>query len=430
MERDDKQKFYFGASTSAHQVEGNNHNDWSEWEEKNAVGLAKEAEAKRKDPAFAKIALELLNHHNYVSGAACDHYHRFREDFDIAKSLGHNAHRFSIEWSRIEPEEGKFDEKEIEHYREVIRALCERGLEPFVTLWHWTLPLWFRDRGGWEWEESPKYFARYVEKIVAALETRHPTSSIDVGCLSARHWITLNEPEVYTSHSYLKGEWPPQKRSLVRYITVTRHLVCAHKKAYRVIKKYVPGAEVGIAKNNIYFEAVWWNPVAWLLKLFADYFWNYYFLNRIMRYQDFIGLNYYFHNRISWWFGRNKNKSVTDIGWEIYPEGLYYVLRGLRWYRKPIYVTENGLADRDDEKRADFLRNHIAIMRKAMGDGVDVRGYLYWSLIDNFEWSRGFAPRFGLVAVDYKTFERRIRPSALEYKKIIEENLKKDTGVL
>lgn len=419
MESASKQKFYFGAATSSHQVEGNNHNDWSEWEEKNAVGLAREAEAKRKDPTFAKITLELVDHHNYVSGAACDHYHRFREDFDMAKSLGHNAHRFSIEWSRIEPKKGEFNEEAIGHYREVIKALKERGLEPFVTLYHWTVPLWFRDEGGWLSRRSPAHFERYVQKIAESYKD-----------LGVKFWITLNEPEVYASHAYLKGEWPPQKRSLLRYITVTCYLARAHKKAYRVIKKYMSSAEVGIAKNNIYFEAVWWNPVAWLLKLFADYFWNYYFLNRIMRYQDFIGLNYYFHNRISWWFGRNKNKSVTDIGWEIYPEGLYYVLRGLRWYRQPIYITENGLADRDDEKRARFLQDHIAVARKAMNDGVDVRGYLHWSLIDNFEWSKGFAPRFGLIAIDYKTLERHIRPSALEYKKIIEEGLKKDSGVL
>ncbi len=138
--------FYWGAATSSHQVEGNNRNDWSEWEK--SGDRIKDLE---KRGLIKKYGLE-----NYISGQACDHYNRFREDFDIAKSLGHNAHRFSIEWSRVEPEEGKFDEKEIEHYRQVILALKERGIEPFVTLWHWTVPVWFAQKGGWLNKDAPR----------------------------------------------------------------------------------------------------------------------------------------------------------------------------------------------------------------------------------------------------------------------------------
>lgn len=161
--------FYWGSATSAHQVEGNNHNDWTEWELKNAKRLVEKA---RQSPPTGGWPDYILNKYpnplqeeNYISGRACDHYNRFREDFDIAKSLGHNAHRFSIEWSRIEPEEGKFNEKEIEHYRQVISALKERGIEPFVSLWHWTNPIWFAKRGGWLNKNSPKYFERYSNKI-------------------------------------------------------------------------------------------------------------------------------------------------------------------------------------------------------------------------------------------------------------------------
>ena len=161
--------FYWGAATAAHQVEGGNHNDWSEWEKRNAERLARESKEKFGHlPNWKDIEAHAIDPKNYVSGFACDHYSRFREDFDIAKSLHHNAHRFSIEWSRIEPEENKFDEKAILHYREVLHALRERNIEPFVTLWHWTLPLWLAKKGGTCATDFPKYFERYVETVVTA----------------------------------------------------------------------------------------------------------------------------------------------------------------------------------------------------------------------------------------------------------------------
>ncbi|MDP3051945.1 MAG: glycoside hydrolase family 1 protein [bacterium] len=390
--------FCWGAATSAHQVEGNNHNDWTEWEKANAKRLAEEA-GKKKWPDYILNppagGFNPFQEENYISGKACDHYNRFREDFDIAKKLGHNAHRFSIEWSRIEPEEGKFDEKEIEHYRQVILALTAQHIEPFVTLWHWTIPVWFRDIGGWLNKKSPEYFSRYVEKMVSALP-------------DVKFWIILNEPCVYTSAGFLKGHWPPDERSIFKYFKVLRHLAEAHNKSYKVIKEINAQAQVGISKHNIYFENI---P-------FANYFWNEYFLNKIKNHQDFIGLNYYFHARL---FG-NKNEQVSDLGWEIYPEGIYHVLKELKKYNKPIYITENGLADARDEKRAKFIKGHLKWTHKAISEGVDVRGYFYWSLLDNFEWDKGFWPRFGLVEVDYKTMERKIRNSALEYKKICKEN--------
>src|SRR3989338_9450328 len=158
--------FFWGAATSAHQVEGNNHNDWTEWEYLNAKRLTLNAQKKNWPDYILKNYPNPLQEENYISGKACDHYNRFKEDFDIVKSLGHNAHRFSIEWSRIEAEEGKWNEKEIEHYREVIRALRERGIEPFVTLWHWTIPVWFRDKAGWASKKSPEYFKRFSERMV------------------------------------------------------------------------------------------------------------------------------------------------------------------------------------------------------------------------------------------------------------------------
>jgi len=380
--------FYWGAATSAHQVEGDNYNDWVIWEKENAERLA--CKSKKYLPE------------NYISGVACNHYNRYEEDFDIAKNLGHNAHRFSIEWSRIEPEEGKFDEKEIAHYQKVIGALRQRGLEPFVTLYHWTLPVWLAKKGGWLNKDAPKYFERYAKKLVSNL------SKFNFDSWGVRFWITLNEPNVYTSNSFLKGNWPPQQKNIFKYFKVLRRLAEAHKRAYGAIKEIDAAAQIGITKNNIYFENI---PL-------ADYFWNHKFLRQIKNHQDFIGLNYYFHARL---FG-NENKSVTDMGWEIYPEGIYYLLKDLKKYNLPIYITENGLADAKDEKREKFIKEHLHWTHKAIQEGVSVRGYFYWSLLDNFEWDKGFWPRFGLVEIDYKTMERKIRPSAYEYAKICKSN--------
>ncbi|MEK7481920.1 MAG: glycoside hydrolase family 1 protein [Patescibacteria group bacterium] len=414
-------RFYWGSSTSAHQVEGNNHNDWTEWEKENAERLAKEAKKKFGYlQNWPEIKEQAQNPQNYISGRACDYYNRFEEDFDIAKSLGHNAHRFSIEWSRIEPEEGKFNEKEIEHYRKVIKALKSRGIEPFVTLWHWTNPLWIRDIGGWENKKTIEYFLRYVEKIVSKFD------------YEIKFWITLNEPEIYSSISYLKGEWPPQKRNPLSYLLVIENLIKAHREAYKIIKKIQPAVKVGIAKNNVYFEAYQNKLINRLLKKIIDWWWNFYFLNRIKKYHDFIGLNHYFYNLIkNFKFNQNENREVSDLGWEIYPEGIYYVLKDLKKYGKSIYITENGLADAKDEKRGKFIKEHLYWVNKAIQGGVDVRGYFYWSLLDNFEWDKGFWPRFGLVEVDYsakggsasggKTMKRKIRKSALEYAKIIKK---------
>ncbi len=408
--------FYFGAATSSHQVEGGNHNDWSEWELKTAGEKVLAAKKKKWPDYIANSYPSPQSEENYISGAACDHYDRYEKDFDIAKSLGHNAHRFSIEWSRIEPEEGKFNEEEIDHYREVVRALRVRGMEPFVTLWHWTVPIWFAQKGGWEKRENVKYFTRYAERIVSALDD------------NVKFWITLNEPDVNPSFAYLLGNWPPQKRSLIAYFRVIRNLAAGHNSAYKIIKNKFPESEIGIAKHNTHFEAMDKNPVNRFIKFMTDWWWNEYFLDRISERQDFIGLNHYFHSLIDWGLNKNKNEKVSDMGWEIHPESMFHVLKDLKKYGRPIYITENGVADARDTYREAFIRETLGWVRKAMGEGADVRGYFHWSLLDNFEWANGFWPRFGLVAVDYKTLERKIRPSALVYKKLIEDWDKNTAG--
>lgn len=408
--------FFFGASTSSHQVEGGSENDWSEWERAHADRLAQEAVWAESRPGghfpdhiahALKGAYSPFTRNNYISGRATDHYHRFKEDFALAAELGHTAHRFSLEWSRIEPEEGVFAEDALRHYREVVRELRLRKIEPFVALWHWTLPPWFAHIGGWESRNAVRYFARYAERVAEALP-------------EVRFWVTVNEPEVWAGASYLARRWPPQKSNVFAYLRVLKNLAEGHRRAAIAIKRIDPSAQIGIAKHNIYFEAgggTLWNRS---LKRLADWWWNEWFLRRAGGTQDFIGINYYFHNRIAGWFGKNKNLRLSDVGWELYPEGMYHVLSDLKRYHLPIYVLENGLADARDSDRAWFIEEHLQQILRAIREGADVRGYFHWSLIDNFEWDKGFWPRFGLIEIDYQTLERKIRPSARTYQSLIE----------
>lgn len=414
--------FFWGAATSSHQVEGGNRNDWAEWEPANAERLAREAESKfGRLPNWPSIKAQAQDPENYISGRACDHYHRFREDFDIAKRLGHNAHRFSIEWSRIEPEEGKFDEVAIEHYREVIRALRERGMEPFVTLWHWTIPLWVRDQGGWENPKTVRDFARYAERLAASFSDL------------VMFWMPLNEPSSYIGASFVLGLWPPQVRSLRRANGVFPNLVAANREAYRAIHSAIPRAVVGVGNYLTDNEGYRGWPHNRLLALIVAYVRNWRFLNAFDAAQDFIGVQYYHHDALNVTLPgrgrwgpietRNENRWANDLGWEVHPEGIYRVLKAVAAYRKPIYITENGTADADDDHRGRFIGEHTVWIARAIQEGVQVRGYFHWSLLDNFEWDKGFWLRFGLVEIDYQTLERKIRPSAWEYKKIIEANV-------
>lgn len=389
--------FLWGAATSAHQVEGGNHNDWSEWEKLNAERLAKESGGKYPPS-------------NYISARAADHYNRFREDFDIAKSLGHNAHRFSIEWSRIQPLEGVWVQKEIEHYREVIKSLRERGMEPFVTLWHWTIPVWLRDKGGVASDKFPEYFHIFAARMA------HEFPDV-------KFWMTLNEPRSVIVNSYIRGIWPPQKKSIFSAWRVYKILAQAHREAYHAIHVVNPDAQVGFGNIMGFNEPFSRSPLDRIVTKIYNYFSNEYFLKLTGGANDYYALQYYFHVKIAFpGKNKNENKWTSDMGWEIYPEGIFHLLERLAKFKKPIYITESGIADAKDIHRERFLKETLEWVAKAMHVGADVRGYFYWSLLDNFEWDKGFWPRFGLVEMDYKTMERKIRTSALKYKDIIEKN--------
>jgi beta-glucosidase len=234
------------------------------------------------------------------------------------------------------------------------------------------------------------------------------------------YWITVNEPGIFSFNAYFKKRWPPQGNGYLLSFRAQRHIIAAHKRAAAAIKKMDPRALVGVAENVADFESAG-GLVNGFVRFGAEYLWSSYFLNHVHRTLDFLGVNYYFHNRFDGGWNKNANAVISDFGWEVYPQGLYNVLMRLSRYKLPVIITENGVADARDAIRGKFIEEHLVWMKKAMEDGADVRGYLHWSLLDNFEWDSGFWPRFGLVEVDYKTMERRIRPSALRYKTIIEE---------
>lgn len=382
--------FLWGAATSAHQVEGNNiHNDWWQWERQQSDRIQ--------------------------SGLASDHYRRFREDFILARELGHTAHRFSIEWSRLEPAPGQWNERAMVHYREVLQELRRQGLVPVVTLHHFTLPVWAAAAGGWENPQTIAAFVRYTERVAEQL-----------GEL-AQMWITINEPVVYVLEAYWHKRWPPQQRSIRRMWRVFRNLAQAHRLSYLALHKRRPGARVGVAKHWLAVKPA--RPTRRTDRVAAivtDWGFNRFFYRLTRGTHDFIGVNYYQAVERRWdiwpwrWIAAVWDGLRSELEWPIRPEGLEQVLLSLRAWRLPIYVTENGVADASDQLRPDFIREHLRAVERAQAAGADVRGYFHWSLLDNFEWAEGFTPRFGLVAVDFATQARRPRPSAYVLRAIIE----------
>ncbi len=386
--------FLWGAATSSYQVEGGiSNNDW--------------ATTRREPPA----------------GLACDHYHRYEEDFRIAKKLHHNAHRLSLEWSRIEPERDVWDENEIHHYFHVLENLKHHGFTTFVTLQHLTLPAWFSESGGMANQKNIQDYGQYVAKICQTLG-----QSIDF-------WVTINEPSMHALMGYGQGMWPPFRKSRVSQLTVYRNLLNAHNAAYDIIHAYYPHAQVGFANGIAYSEPA--GPRSFMDNLVSNVAnWASIGYPYTRTKNDFLGVNYYFHNvyqfRHLWVrkIAKPARERQTDKGWEIYPNGLYEVLQKLAKYNKPIYVTENGIADGRDQYRAEFILSHLRELRRAIANGVPVWGYFYWSLLDNYEWpvrreieKTGYEMKFGLVAVDFEHGLRRtVRPSAKMYAQICKTN--------
>ncbi len=390
--------FLWGTATSAYQIEGNNLNsDWWLWEHRNR---GKEQVAL----SFGKAQWPLE-----PSLEACDSYHRYEEDFDLAVQLNNNAIRFGVEWARIEPAPGMFDQKELNHYKKMIKAAKDRGLKTFVTLHHFTNPVWLYNRGGWVSMRTPKLFARYAKKCAEEFG-----DLVDV-------YLTINEPQVYSVMSFLLGKWPPQSRDPFKVNVVQINMIRAHNLAYKAIKS-AGDHKVGIVKNISWYQRSPdnKNPLDAIFSKLLRYLNNDYFLRPIRKNLDVLGLNYYFTNYVKYFSPRaNPNDRVSDMGWWLEASGLKKVLLSLKKYHLPIYITENGLADAQDKYRTKYMEEILGQCAEALEEGVPLRGYFHWSLLDNFEWHEGFWPRFGLVEIDRENnLQRRPRQSFYAYAKI------------
>ncbi|NJP05380.1 MAG: glycoside hydrolase family 1 protein [Chloroflexaceae bacterium] len=425
--------FLWGTATSAHQVEGQNtNNQWWAWEQQGRV------------------------YQGDSSGDACGWWRDVAGDLDRAAALGQNAHRMSLEWSRIEPVEGQFDAVALARYRAILEHMHQRGITPMLTLHHFTNPLWLEAQGGWLHPATPQRFARYTEQVIAALGD------------CCQLWCTINEPSIYAGLSYAAGWWPPGRRQPRLALLVAGNMLRGHAAAATVIHRAGSQHQVGLVHNLHIYEPATLLPQDILTARLFDYTNNQAILNALTTGRlspvfglgqrtvpglrdatDFFGLNYYTRSHVrffsrspTWILGHEftpTDVEQSDMGadgktyGEIYPAGLYQALE--RIYQQtglPIYITETGLPDDDDDQRPRFLLRHLSAVHRALQRGIDVRGVFIWSLLDNFEWAHGWHLRFGLYAFDERTGERRLRPSGALYAIIARANalpaLTRETG--
>lgn len=414
--------FLFGAATASHQVEGGTDNDWTEWEK----------------GTFEGGRPHIL--HEDQSGLAADSWNRFPADVGLLRKLGANSYRLSVEWSRIEPEKGVFDEAVLAKYQSWMQQLRAEGITPMVTILHFTLPRWVSDAGGWESEETIAHFVAYAERVTGALG-----GDVDF-------WLTLNEPNVYAVQAYLEGIWPPGKVDQVAAARVLANQLHAHGKAVTAIRAADTidadgdghATRIGLAHHVRIFQPSTGATLDGTIAAITDDFFNESTVAAVrtgrVRLEvpgtvsidepspelkgslDWIGINFYTRDHVRADLGDPslskqyvpEDRPTNDLGWDMYPEGLFLVLERFAAEGLPLYVTENGMADNTEngEQRPRMLRSHLAAVELAVERGIDVRGYLHWSLMDNFEWAEGFEPRFGLFKVDFASPEKTRTPTA------------------
>jgi beta-glucosidase len=379
--------FLWGTATAAHQIEGGNYNnDWWQWEHNPRSGCVTS------------------------SGDACDSFHRWEEDVDIVASLGIGAYRFSLEWSRIEPAEGEFSLAALDHYRRICAACHERGVAPVVTFHHFTTPLWLSARGGWESPDAPDRFARFVER-----STAHIGDLVGWAC-------TLNEPNVIGVMGYTMGQFPPGvKGDLVRHLAVNEQMVKSHRMAVEALRSGPGSFPVGITLSMAELHA---DEGGETVREAAEEILEDTFL-RGTEGDDFVGVQCYtrIHFGPEGQIEDDPNVPKTQMGYERWPQVVEHTVRRAASVAKiPVLVTENGIAAEDDSERISYLYEALGFLTKCIADGVDVRGYFVWSLLDNFEWDQGYGPKFGMVAVDLETFERRPKPSAHWFSEVARSN--------
>ena len=417
------EKFLWGSTTAAHQVEGNcTNNNWSQWENTPS----------RHSYTFL--------HDKQSAGEACNHWNLYEQDFCLMENIGLNAYRFSVEWSKIEPEENQFDHSAIEHYSRIIDSLIKKNITPMITLHHFTHPDWFEYKGAFEKENNIKYFLRFTKLVFREFSDR------------VTFFCVINEPEVFTVQGYFTGIFPPEKQNIYLAAKVLKNLIKAHVIVYEGIKSLPGGnsSKIGFVKNINQFKP--WrklNPIDQLISKFSNHFYNdlvlhclktdsftsnipiLHLLNEKIpgasHSYDFIGLNYYSHNFLKFQLIKKphfipqypEDEPKTDMPYTMYPRGFYDALQTVSTLGKPIIVTENGIADKQDNLREKWIREYLEQLQNALNDGMDIRGYFYWSLLDNYEWAEGYHMKFGLYEVNFKTQERKLREGAKIYRQII-----------
>ncbi len=410
--------FLWGTATAAHQVEGGNtNNNWYAWEQ---------------EPG------RILN--GEKSGLACDWWGgRWREDFQRAADGGQNTHRLSVEWSRIQPTPDRWDETALDRYLEMVRALTEMGMMPMVTLHHFSDPLWLMEKGGWENPAVADYFETFVRRVVETLKDY------------VSMWCTINEPNVYATMGYVMGVFPPGKKDVAAYSRVTFNMVRGHAAAYRAIHALQPQARVGTAINyrSMVPAKCWFPPDHWVAgvqsALYNDAFaralqdgWVRLPLARkrvaeAKGTHDFIGVNYYTRDLVSFnllkagdLFSRRTYRSEAELSTTGFianePEGMFEAIKWARQFNVPIIITENGVEDPEDRLRPRYLAQHLQQVWRAVNFNWPVKGYYHWSLVDNFEWERGWSQRFGLWELNVETQARVKRASVDFFADVCREN--------
>ena len=420
--------FIWGVASAAHQVEGGHtHNNFAWWESQ--VDQSGNPRIDRGQKA----------------GLACDHWNRYPEDIQLMKDLGVSSYRFSVSWSKIMPTDNSVDSAALLHYISVCDSLLANGIQPMVTLHHFTHPMWFEEKGAFAKEENIIHFVRFSEIVFETLKSR------------VKHWCTINEPAVYVIAAYFDGNFPPGLQDPVLAATVLKNMYLSHVAAYQKLKALPGGSEaqIGIVKNMHQIDPMnKWNLFDRMLSSTVNQGFNGSFIETFTtghyRFHfpslvdvkaeipdapntlDFVGLNYYSHNAMDFSFNLDEalkmrlypNETPTDMDYTIYPEGLYRAIEEISRVEAPIIITENGIADSLDNRRGEYIEQYLYAVSKAIDNGYDVRGYHYWSLMDNFEWDLGYDQRFGLYHVDFATQKRTLREGSKAYQRIVLGNSK------
>eukprot|EP00753_Platysulcus_tardus_P009490 PLAT214.4.p1 GENE.PLAT214.4~~PLAT214.4.p1 ORF type:complete len:469 (+),score=206.17 PLAT214.4:356-1762(+) len=411
--------FVWGTATAAYQTEGDSHNaNWKVFEDNGGINKGQKC------------------------GNAVEHWKRYKEDIALMKELGVSSYRFSLAWSKIQPSQGEVDEAALQHYQDVIDAVEQAGMTAMITLHHFTAPIWFEQLGGWERAENVALFGEFTDIVFRAYGDR------------VHLWCTINEPLVHATLGWTLGVHAPGKKDGQLTQVVATHLMQAHTLAYRTIKALPHGAhaQVGLVKNFNQFHPATDSLGDRFLASTLHHMFNGATLNYLKNgvydslnpmagsvihrdgsvhdsnVLDFLGINYYSHSVVGFDVSKEhmgdfvhlqQEGPLTEMNYTVYAEGLYQALHAVKSLDVPIYITENGAPDSGHSVRRTWIKRYLYAIYRAMQDGIDVRGFYYWTLMDNFEWAEGWEQKFGLFAVDLKTQKRTWKSSAQPFKDMI-----------